>query len=309
METTTLIQYAIQGITWINQKSTQSRAAQREEEFHQKKMELYEAQIEAARNRRLETEKSLKPNKPMDGLNSPNMGQNGTKKIYSSYLQEFGQESEEDVSVGCVPCTRAHLATVSSALERGDTHTASEEIMALLEYDLTPEKLAATPEADRQVLSKYADRLQEMKQKVQPEYPELVLASASTKEAVRFAREDGVDHPEAQLRVQRAEEAVNGLERITLSPENVQQLSTEQRKQVEQALPEIRRVRQDLINHTHTAEDLERVSAKLGTLSRQLNFLSTPQEQTRQLHKEAVQLNTEFRQDVLRAWKERNDRG
>ncbi len=221
---------------------------------------------------------------------------------YSRYAPDM------DVSVGCVPCTRAHLATISGAMQQGDVAAAREEITALLEYDLTPEKLAATPEQDRAVLAKYADRMKGMNSALQGPAPELTVASASLKEALRFAREDGLSHPEVQLRVQRTEEAINGLERAKLAPERMAQLSPEQQQAAKGALPELRRARQDLLNHTQTVDDLEAVTARIAVLDQTLN--PAPDGATvQQLAQEAQKLNTEFRGDILTAWRTHNMEG
>ena len=228
---------------------------------------------------------------------------------YSNYLKEYGQQSREDVSIGCIPCTRAHLSTTQAALqkaEQGDTDalaSAREEMAALIEYDLTPEKLAATPERERKVLAKYAERIDSLRKELTGPVPDITTASASLKEAMRFARRgDEVTHPEVQERLARAEDLVNGLERISFSPERLSKLPAKERKRVKEVLPQLREVRQDLINNVHNADDLEAVTIRLTEIDKQLN----PAPDKQQLHKAAEQaktLNTEFRRDVLEAWK------
>lgn len=231
----------------------------------------------------------------------------GTKAVYSQYAPDM------DVSIGCVPCTRAHLATVSAALQQAvDAKDASaqnasvaaarEEVVALLEYDLTPEKLAQTPEIDREVLGKYAAKMSAMKDVLAGPMPETTVASASLKEALRFAREDGMDHPEVQVRVARTEEAINALERVKLAPEHLKQLSPEQRQAAKSALPELRRARQDLLNKTFTADDLEDVTARIALIDQQLNP-APDTDKVKALAEDAKRLNVDFRTDVLAAWK------
>lgn len=228
------------------------------------------------------------------------------EKPYSAYLSEYGQQSEEDVSVGCVPCTRAHLSTVAAALRQGDTHAAQEEITALLEYDLTPEKLAKTPPEDRAVLEKYAGELQALQGNLQAPAPELVSATASLKEAMRFARAgDDIYHPEVQVRVSHAEDAVNALERVTLSPENVARMSPEQVQTVQEVLPELRKARQDLINHVQTPRDLEVVTGRIAEISRRLNPPPEPGK-VQAVAQQANQLNSSFRKDIIELIKERS---
>lgn len=218
--------------------------------------------------------------------------------MYSRYAPDM------DVSVGCVPCTRAHLATVSAALQDGQAAAAREEIVALLEYDLTPQKLAATPKQDREVLQRYAGKMRELRVQLAGPAPDSTVASASLKEALRFAREDGMEHPEVQMRVQRTEEAINHLERVQLAPEQLAKLPPDQAKAAKAALPELRKARQDLLNHTQTADDLEAVTARIAALDQQLNP-PPPPETVQQLAEQAKTLNSKFRRDVMKAWQDR----
>lgn len=221
---------------------------------------------------------------------------------YSNYAPDM------DVSIGCVPCTRAHLATISAALKEsadsGDQASyasAREEVVALLEYDLTPEKLAATPEGDREVLTQYADRLKALEKELAGPAPQTTVAVASLKEALRFAREDGLEHPEVQIRMERTEEEINALERVKLVPENLKKLSPEQRQAAKDALPELRKARQDLLNHTHSVDELEEVTARIAVIDQSLN--PAPDNDTiKRMSAEATQLNKDFRRDVLKSF-------
>ncbi|WP_339322938.1 hypothetical protein [Paenibacillus sp. FSL W8-0194] len=214
---------------------------------------------------------------------------------YSQYAPDM------HVSVGCIPCTRAHLSAVSAALKEGDAETAREEISALMEYDLTPEKLAATPEKDREVLSKYAKAISSLQKKLAEPVPELTAIAASLKEAIRFARVDGIEHPEVQMRLERSEELVNGLERIRFAPENIQSLEPKMRAEIKLVLPEIREARHQLLNGITTPDDLEHAGARFALISRRINV--NPDPETLQIaQKEAAELNSSFRRDVLQAW-------
>ncbi|XEC94690.1 hypothetical protein AB6A23_25955 [Paenibacillus tarimensis] len=216
-------------------------------------------------------------------------------KPYSQYAPDM------HVSVGCIPCTRAHLSAVSAALKAGDAETAREEISALLEYDLTPEKLAATPEKDREVLAKYAEGISSIQQKLAQPVPELTAIAASLKEAMRFARADGIEHPEVQIRLERSEEHVNGLERIRFAPEKLLRLDPDMREEIKLVLPEIREARHKLLNGIATTDDLEFVSARFAEISRNIN--GEPEAQILKLVQvEAAELNSQFRRDVLNAW-------
>lgn len=214
---------------------------------------------------------------------------------YSQYAPDM------HVSVGCIPCTRAHLSAVSAALKEGDAETAREEISALLEYDLTPEKFAATPVKDREVLAKYATAISSLKKKLAQPVPELTAIAASLKEAIRFARVDGIEHPEVQMRLERSEELVNGLERIRFAPEKIQLLDPKARDEIKQVLPEIREARHQLLNGITTPDDLEFVAARFALISRKINVNPDP-ETLRLAQKEAAEINSSFRRDVLKAW-------
>lgn len=218
-----------------------------------------------------------------------------SEKPYSQYAPDM------HVSVGCIPCTRAHLSAVSAALKEGDAETAREEIAALIEYDLTPEKLAATPEKDREILAKYAESITLIQEELAQPVPELTKIAASLKEALRFARADGMEHPEVQLRLERSEEHVNGLERIRFAPESLQLLDSEMYAKIKQLLPEIREARHILLNGLVTPDDLEMVAAQFATISRKVNGNADP-DTLEIVQKEATELNSKFRWDVLKAW-------
>lgn len=218
------------------------------------------------------------------------------QKPYSNYAPDM------DVSIGCVPCTRSHLITISEALQDGDSGAAREEMAALLEYDLTPEKLERTPERDREVLNQYADEINGLKQQLDGPYPKLTVAAASLSESLRFAREDGLDHPEVEERFVKTEGIINNLERVTFSPQNLQQMSPEQAARVRATLPQLRKLRQDLVNQTVSVEDLEKVSARLSEIDRQLNPPLTGQ-QLQAVQSQATDLNQRFRKDVVAAHK------
>lgn len=222
-------------------------------------------------------------------------------KPYSAYAPDM------DVSIGCIPCTRAHLATIAASLKEADAGhldqvaAAREEIVALREYDLTPEKLAATPEQDRAVLAKYANALGGLQEKLAGPAPEATMASASLKEALRFAREDGIAHPEVQIRMARTEESINALERVSLAPERLKRMDPQEAKRAREVLPELRRARQDLINHVQTAEDLEEVTARIAVIDQTLN---PPPDaaKVKQISQQAQDLNKQFRSDVLKSF-------
>ncbi len=92
-------------------------------------------------------------------------------------------------------------------------------------------------------------------------------------EAVRFARGDprGIAHPEAIMRIQKAEEEVNILERIDLSPEALLASPAEERTVAEEYLPRIRVLRQG-IGDMGSFEDLEKVAADASILGQEFRL-------------------------------------
>jgi hypothetical protein len=63
---------------------------------------------------------------------------------------------------------------------------------------------------------------------------QVTVISGDLKEALRFAREDGLSHPEVVRRVAHAQEVADTLERFTLRPEVLATLAPDQRKVLEQ---------------------------------------------------------------------------
>jgi hypothetical protein len=95
----------------------------------------------------------------------------------------------------------------------------------------------------------------------------VVRMSASLKEALRFAREDGLDHPEVQQRlrdVQAWGQSLPALERFDLAPERLAQLPPAEQARWRAALPHLRRARQAVVNPVTSVADLEAAAATLG---------------------------------------------
>jgi hypothetical protein len=102
----------------------------------------------------------------------------------------------------------------------------------------------------------------------------LVVAGQQVDEALRFAREDGVAHPEAAKRLARAQEVVTGIERETMRPEVLVSLSPGERAWAETILPELRRARQALHSAPGggpaTIDSITTAAADLGRIQTQL---------------------------------------
>lgn len=107
---------------------------------------------------------------------------------------------------------------------------------------------------------------------------QVVAVAGSLKEALRFAREDGITHPEAQVRlrdVQRWLDQLPALERFDLAPERLANLSPPEREAWTAILPTVRRLRQAGLNSLGTVEGLEETAAIAGTLGTQLQVATT----------------------------------
>lgn len=101
---------------------------------------------------------------------------------------------------------------------------------------------------------------------------QLVDISARLKEAGRFAREDGMQHPEVQKRLSDSEAILSRLERYDLAPEHVRGMSPADRSAIEQEITAIRRLRQSVYNRVGTPADLDSVAADVGESAKRLRL-------------------------------------
>lgn len=79
-----------------------------------------------------------------------------------------------------------------------------------------------------------------------PVRDQLILISGALKESLRFAREDGLDHPEVQKRLADSQQWAVDLERFQLRPEALARMDPATRRQAEALLVPLRRLRQQL---------------------------------------------------------------
>ena len=89
--------------------------------------------------------------------------------------------------------------------------------------------------------------------------------SAALNEAIRFARSEGIKHPEVVKRIGIATDELNIMERIDLSAENVAKLSEKEREIAEWALVKARELRH-LIDAIRNYKDLEHVAAEASEI-------------------------------------------
>ena len=197
--------------------------------------------------------------------------------------------------VGCAVCGKAHLAATVGMLDRAASlaqergrcdddctyyvSAAQREVVNLVGYDWTPAAIAATPDGERRLLEKWAPQVESLNatlfQGTEAQARiNLAKAAGALEEAGRFARADGVTHPEAQQRMADAEALLAETERGEWSPERRHTMDAQTRAVVDQALPAFRKQRQFLINGIQSPEDLDRVAAEVGTLNKQLQAVA-----------------------------------
>jgi len=85
----------------------------------------------------------------------------------------------------------------------------------------------------------------------------LLAVKGMLNEALRFAREDGVAHPEVITRLDSSGEELVMLERFDWTPEKIQNSPVDEQEIVREALPKVRRLRQQVLNGINSSSDLE----------------------------------------------------
>lgn len=98
----------------------------------------------------------------------------------------------------------------------------------------------------------------------------LLTVAGALKEALRFAREGGVQHPEVQDRLDAAAEEIVVMERFDLAPEKVANAPDHEKEALRELIPKIRTMRQNLINNVKSVEDLEEIAVQAVELYKQV---------------------------------------
>lgn len=226
---------------------------------------------------------------------------------------------------GCAVCGKAHLAATSGMMDRADALShergqcdddcgyyvaaAQREVVNLVGYDWTDEAIAATPDQERIILERWSPQVTALHPILfaGPESQSrinLAKAAGALEEAGRFARADGIQHPEAQRRITDAEAWLAETERGEWSPERRQQMDPNIRAVVDHALPAFRKQRQFLLNGLQSPEDLDRVAAEVGTLNAQMQSVTIRELTPDQIHAMADatrQVRKGFRDDLDRS--------
>ncbi len=154
-------------------------------------------------------------------------------KPYSNYAPWMSS-----TPTSCIACARGHLGAVQAGIRR-----------ALESADESP-PLPAAPGTP------YGEARERM-----------IQVAGILKEALRFARDDGMNHPEVKVRLASLEETFPEVERLLLSPENTASLPGEVREAVEGLQPEIRKLRQKALNEIQSREDLMDAAISAGRLA------------------------------------------
>lgn len=94
----------------------------------------------------------------------------------------------------------------------------------------------------------------------------LSTVSGTLKEALRFARSEGMGHPEVQTRLQAAEEDITLIERHDWTPEKILASPPEEAEIIREFLPRLRNLRQEVVDIS-TVDDLERAAASAARLA------------------------------------------
>lgn len=140
----------------------------------------------------------------------------------ASYSDDVAQ------GVACINCLRKHLGTMQSSADQLPSPAALARIAAeyhiLMRYDLTAEKIAATPEPHQTVVKETVQRLQPIGQQLSTATPQAIaLAWGALDESIRFARSNPRttrDNAEIALRMADVDAYGSYVERVVLAPEN-----------------------------------------------------------------------------------------
>lgn len=94
----------------------------------------------------------------------------------------------------------------------------------------------------------------------------LIAIVADLEEALRFAREHGMIHPEVDRRIIAAQKEIVALERYDLSPRSIHRSPKREQMIIRQYLPAIRLLRQELMKNIESVGTLEWLAAEFDEL-------------------------------------------
>lgn len=164
---------------------------------------------------------------PPEGAKRPSAG-----APYSQYAPFLKPDTS------CVACARGHITMSEAMLEKAVESGAAAGVVS------------ADPE------SAYAKARNG-----------LTRAAGMLHESLRFARRDGMDHPEVQKRLEPAKKLIVELERDVLSPESLAELPEDLRQRCDAIQDQMRALRQLSLNQVESVEHLNQAAAEAGNLA------------------------------------------
>lgn len=104
----------------------------------------------------------------------------------------------------------------------------------------------------------------------------LITVRGTLKEALRFAlgEKEGVKHQEVVDRLDAAAEELTVMERFDLAPEKIAKTSAKEKAIINQMLPKIRSMRQEMLNGLSSPEELQEMASMVDEIYKQVRTTS-----------------------------------
>jgi len=123
--------------------------------------------------------------------------------------------------------------------------------------DIKEKEVNNTSNSENENYSNYAPEMDIEKGCIPCSRAHILGIRGALKEALRFAREDGIKHPEVEKRIDYAAEELITMERFDLSDDKISNSPPEEQKLIRNVKPDIRELRQFLVNQIEGVENLE----------------------------------------------------
>ena len=127
---------------------------------------------------------------------------------------------------------------------------------------------------DEEPYSKYAPEMDIATGCIPCSRAHILGIKGALKEALRFAREDGINHPEVITRVDHATEELLNMERLDLSEEKIQNSPIEQREMVDDIEIDLRELRQFLVNKMDSVDELKQAIIHADNIYQRIRNIS-----------------------------------
>jgi len=124
----------------------------------------------------------------------------------------------------------------------------------------------------------------------------LAGAAGSLKEALRFARTEGINSPEVLKRLAKVKEELVTMERYDYAPEEIQKVTPAEREVIRKYLPQTRELRHD-VGLISSVQDLEKTAAKAGEIS--LGFFTEARKTVPEYMLQLVELTREVKEGKI----------